>query len=132
MREEGYYLVNYCGDLIIAQWFNKHWWLTGREDYFDDTWFDKIYEKKINLENLERQINKEDLLSEIDDIDHDVEILYALLDDIHTKHGVPKEHVTETIPCPKCKTGTVTYHVSKINGHSCGKCSTENCLNWQI
>lgn len=126
MRENGFYLVKYWEKLIIAEWFNDTWWIPGREEYFNDTYFNKIYESKLDLADLEKEKEQDD------ELNNDIEILYALLDTIQEKHGRPKEDITDVISCPKCKTGTITYSVSKINGHSRGKCSTDGCMEWFV
>ena len=48
---------------------------------------------------------------------------------IKQKHGHPEKQVFESMECPKCQ-GELVYAVSSINGHTRGKCETENCLVW--
>lgn len=39
------------------------------------------------------------------------------------------QSTTGTIECPKCK-GILDYGIAGYNGHTRGKCRTEQCLTW--
>jgi len=50
MRESGYYRVNKDGAWRIAEWDEefKSWYITGREEMYDDLDFDEIDPNPIN------------------------------------------------------------------------------------
>jgi hypothetical protein len=43
---------------------------------------------------------------------------------------VPKEDIQDTMPCPVCERGTVTYTISSYNGHRSAQCSDPNCFGY--
>lgn len=46
------------------------------------------------------------------------------------KHSGGKRGVAGSIPCTKCKTGTLHYSIAACNGHIHGRCTTAECLSW--
>ena len=55
---------------------------------------------------------------------------------IDKKHGLsplgkikPDNDISSEMECPKCK-GILKYTISKLNGHTSGKCETNKCLGW--
>lgn len=48
---------------------------------------------------------------------------------VKKRHGTPEQVVKGTEPCPVCG-GTIDYTVSNYNGHTNGKCRSENCIIW--
>lgn len=40
---------------------------------------------------------------------------------------IPEKNITETISCPICSTGQMTYTISSYNGHRSAQCS-EKCF----
>lgn len=61
-----------------------------------------------------------------DDLDG-LEIAVKIVKAICKKHGVdnsyvPKEFIEDTMPCPLCGTGIMTYTISNYNGHRSGEC----------
>ena len=50
---------------------------------------------------------------------------------IREKHPEGKEYIQDTIPCPICKEGTVSFMISDhYNGHIHAHCSDKSCVNW--
>lgn len=48
---------------------------------------------------------------------------------IKNRHGTPEQLVRGTEPCPVCG-GIINYTISSHNGHTSGKCQSDNCIIW--
>jgi len=59
----------------------------------------------------------------------DIENFIKAVSAIKENHGKPESDVIDSMECPKCG-GVLQYGVSSYNGHTRGKCDTENCLTW--
>ena len=50
---------------------------------------------------------------------------------IREKHPEGDKFIQDSIPCPICKKGTVSFMISDhYNGHIHANCSDEECINW--
>ena len=66
-------------------------------------------------------------MSEYDEIyEKAIKIVKAICKKHNIDHSyIPKEHMVETMPCPCCGKGTMTYTISSYNGHRSAQCSEE-------
>lgn len=72
--------------------------------------------------------------SEVDAEEIEHKATFAAIRKVHERAaaiGLRKSHGgSDTMPCPKCGTGTLRYSVASMNGHMHGCCETTRCLSW--